>query len=500
MKSQHRQPLFTVAILALTVTMTTACSKIDERSDDAIAPNTGLASLEQQTGALAAGEAKPGLIAYTSSDRIRVRNKPEATDESLAGVLNLNDKVEIVDANPVGKENYIVVRVLETSSSTQKGVNLYISNKYLNSKPTAALAAAVNTLVPASAKTPRLEGQRQAQANRLYVITNIATEKLRVYERCLPGDGCVSRMILEADVVNGENEGGTRTNAGSYRVTSWDKFYESPASVYPAWYKAGYPPVPAPGNRSAWFSSEYMPGGKGDMRGAFGWYTAKVGPNPSGQWHHGTAGWGADKKDFILFKDSFWGGIVNLFTNIRSHGCTRIDNESIAYLRNIIPVGTPLIKIYAHESYRDGGRRGYSKQTAKWSYILTKNGAQVTDRHQLADRETVLAQGTPQSEWLDRGTYEVDQYPDVADGDLYRFGDGAFRGQFIVDEGTVYNYNHPSQIGRGGFKDETVPSFMITSDGNISRSRDRSSSPSGSSYTPPQGGGSSAPSLFPPSS
>ncbi len=479
MKSRNQLPLSVIATLALTAMLTTACSQNDAQNEDAIAPNTGLVSLEQQTGAITAGDVKPGLIAFISSDRIRVRNKPESTEESIAGLLSLNDKVEVIDSTPIGQEGFIVIRVLETSSTAPKGVNLFISGKFLNSKPKDVSAAAVNTLVSAEAKTPKVEGQKQAQANRLYVVTNIATEKLRVYERCLPNEGCVSRMILETDVVNGEDEGGTRTHAGSYRITTWEKFYESPASVYPAWYKAGYPPVPAPGNRSAWFSSDYMPGGKGDMRGAFGWYTAKVGPNPSGQWHHGTAGWGADKKDFILFKDSFWGGIVNLFTNIRSHGCTRIDNESVAYLRNILPVGTPLIKVYARESYRDGSRQGYSKQPGKWSYILTKNGAQKTNNHQLADRDTVLAQGTPRSEWLDQGTYDVDQHPDVADGDLYKIG--GFRGTFVIDEGTVYNYSHPSGIGRGGFKDEVIPSFMVTNDGNLSSSRDRSSSSSSSS-------------------
>ncbi|MBK7893060.1 MAG: hypothetical protein IPJ84_20055 [Bdellovibrionales bacterium] len=73
--------------------LTTACSQNEAQNDDAIAPNTGLVSLEQQTGAITAGDVKPGLVAFISSDRIRVRNKPESTEESIAGLLSLNDKV-----------------------------------------------------------------------------------------------------------------------------------------------------------------------------------------------------------------------------------------------------------------------------------------------------------------------------------------------------------------------------------------------------------------------
>jgi hypothetical protein len=321
-------------------------------------------------------------------------------------------------------------------------------------------------------------------------VTNIATERLRVYERCLPGEGCVNRMILEAGVVNGEAKDGTHTDVGFYQVSSWTKFYETPA--YPAWYKPGYPDVPAPDSRTAWIQSAYMPNGKGDMRGAFGWYTAKVAPNPNAQWTHGTAGWGADKTAFITFKDSFWGKVVNIFTSIRSHGCTRTDNESIAYLRQLIAVGTPLVKIYAKEGYRDESRSHYNKTPGRWEYILTKNGHQQVNNHQVADRQVVLSQGTPQSEWLDQGVYSVDQYPDAESGDLYDVGSSEMQGTFLVDEGTLLNYRHPAGIGRGGYSDQVAPPYMFTTNAAISQLTSSSSyrsSVRGGPRNDPYGGG-----------
>lgn len=272
-------------------------------------------------------------------------------------------------------------------------------------------------------------------------------------------------MIMEAGVVNGEAQDGTHTDVGFYQVSSWTKFYETPP--YPAWFKPGYPDVPPPGNRTAWIRSEYMPDGKGDMRGAFGWFTAKISPNANGQWTHGTAGWGADKTDFITFKDSFWGKVVNIFTSIRSHGCTRIDNESIAYIRQLIAVGTPLVKIYAHEGYRDESRAMYSKTPGQWEYILTKNGHQVVGNHELADRGAVLAKGTPQDEWLDQGTFEIDQFPDAESQDLYELGHANMQGTFLVDEGTIHNYQAPNGIGRGGYTDQIAPPYMMTTNPNF---------------------------------
>lgn len=428
--------------------------------DEQDAPNTELDMFESQTGFMPAEKIKPGAHAFISAEQVRLRSTP-AEGDNIAGYVSVNDEIEIIDNKELGAQRYVAIRVVKSKNSKAPiGANVYISVKYLNEAPIKLDPSATGMVVPAGSKTPALTGGRVAQSNRLFVVTNIATEKLRVYERCSAGQNCTNRMIFETDVVSGQNEAGNRTNVGSFRISQWTKFYEVPGK-YPAWFKPGYPDVPGPGDRRGWFSSDYMPGGKGDMRGAFGWYTAFVGPNPQGQWTHGTAGWGKDKKDFVLFKNSFLGFLAQLFNaHIRSHGCTRVDNESIAYLRSLVPIGTPLIKIYADEGLRDGNRTGYTKNSVRWNYILTKRGHQQSgSSHQLADRELVLKQGTPQSEWLDQGTYEVDQYPDPADGDIYRVGT---HGTFNVDDGTVSNYQHPSGLGRGGFADHVVPDYMIS--------------------------------------
>lgn len=459
--------------LAAMLVLVAGCSPNEATQEDVVAPQTGSLLTEEQTttspyvvsqGATPV-QVKNGAVGYVTADSVRVRTSPETAD-NVAGRLSINDAVEIVDTNEIGPDAFVGIRVKTSSSNVTKSETLYIAKRFLSQTKLAVDPSATSGLIAAEA-APAASGQRPVQLQRLFVVTNIATEKLRVYQRCAPGEGCVNRMIMEADVVNGESKDGTRTNAGYFQVSSWTKFYET--GPYPAWYKPGYPAVPKPGNRNAWFNKEFMPGGRGDMRGAFGWYTAKVSPNASGQWTHGTAGWGADKKDFITFKDTFFGGLVSLFTSIRSHGCTRIDNESIAYIRQLIAVGTPLIKIYAKEVYRNESRLSYNKVPAKWSYILTKNGHQGINNHQLADRETVLRQGSPQSEWIDQGTLEVDQYPDVASGDLYRVG--TFHGSFVVDEGTLLNYRHPAGVGRGGMSDMLAPAYMLTTNAAVTESK-----------------------------
>lgn len=511
-----RRSLWTLA-LAMMIS-SAACTRHEMSPDDQIAPHTGDPAIEAQVGDLQAPApqaptseptatapaprasaptsrpaAQQGQTAYVAADRLRARTSPEVTATNIAGVLEINDQVEILNPQPQGEAGFVEIRVIQTRGTAPKGQTLYTSLKHLSSQRVQVDPAATTSIPTSPGTAP---AQPAAPANRLFVVTNVATEKLRVYQRCLPTEGCVNRMLAEFDVVNGQDDDGTRTDVGHYRITSWEKFYESPAHIYPAWYKPGYPPVPAPGNRRAWFDSQYMPNGVGKMRGAFGWYTAKIGPNPNGQWTHGTGGWGADKKSFIDFKDSFWGGIVGLFTSIRSKGCTRVDNESIAYLRSLLPIGTPLIKIYAKEAYRDANRSGYSKQPTNWSYILTTVGHQRTNNHQVADRQAVLSQGTPREQWIEEGTLSVDQYPDAVafsggkrGGDLYGLGERAFRGHFVVDEGTVVNYSHPGNITRGGFSDGQLPSYVVSSDAQISAPRATYSHSSSNPHDQWSGGG-----------
>ncbi len=392
---------------------------------------------------------------------MRIRTSPEVNDSNLIGVLELNDKVEILDASRQGSQDFVKVKVVSTSGSIPAGTTAYLSANYLNdspAKPSGSSGEAANTTI----------------------IVNVASDKARVYKRCAPGEGCVNKMIIQQDVVNGEDEKGTRTDLGVYRITNWVKFYET-MPKYAAWYKEGYVAPPAPNaDRTAWIGNKKYSMGS-QMRGAFGWYTFHVGPNNNGQWMHGTAGWGADKKDFILFRNSFLGKLVSLFASIDSHGCTRIDNESIAFIRSVAPVGSRYLKVYSKEAVRDQSRSGYSQEKKRYDYIITKNGAQVSNNHELATRDVVLSNGTPSDRWIEEGTLQYSAYPDpvpfkskggTKGSDRYGVGSGSMTGVFLVDEGTFVGYRHPqhAKLGIGGLYDggrpAALPSNHVSEDTN----------------------------------
>lgn len=421
----------------------TACSNNESKNEEA-SPHTGYADIENQVTPVAdqiSAKAASGSVAYVYSERVRARKSPEVKEDNLAGVLDINDQVKIVDATPVGAEKFVKVQVA-ASKGIAVGQVVYVSSKYLSA-------------------TKRVLKKAEAAPLKYYMVQNLATEKVRIYERVAHNEVYTNKLVFEADMIAGEDDDGTRSNVGIYRIESWQKFYEDGAKKYPAWYNPNYPMVPEAGSsRANWFSSSYMPAGRGDARGAFGWYTALVGPNASAQWTHGTMGWGADHDEFITYKTGFSAKILNLFTSIRSHGCTRLDNEAIAYIRHLLPVGSTMVKIYAREALLNKNLPGYSKQKLPWEYILTKTGYGKSGG-QTADAATVLAAKTPQSEWIEQGTYFVDQYPDYKEGNLYDIKEHRFKGLFLVDDGTLYGYEHPVGIERGGMKDQAFPNYMM---------------------------------------
>jgi hypothetical protein len=427
--------LFFLPILLL------ACAKQQELA--APTPNTGDSYLEELKGNLKASNLEYKMEAYSSNPHLTVHTTAEPGEQNIAGVLELNDKVEILNRKPAAGGKLVEARVLESHAGLETGNVVFVPIEYLNT-------------------TPAAETSPAGQADGLFVVQNLATEKLRVYRRCHAGEGCANKMILETDIIAGEDESGTRSNVGYYRIQRWEKFYEDGSGLYPSWYKPGYPAVPPPhADKTDWLEQRYMPHGHGSARGAFGWYTAILGPNPHNQWMHGTYGWGADKQDFIHFKNSFWAGIVNIFTSIRSHGCTRVDNEGIAYLRHILPVGTAIVKVYAKETMSDPSLHEYSgaPQSGSWSYIMNTVGAN-TSSGMSADRGEVLRANISPSSYIEQGTYLFNRIPHTARGDLYGVGDRAFSGVLDVDSGTVVNYQAPASLGRGGFGDQTYPSAM----------------------------------------
>lgn len=323
-------------------------------------------------------------------------------------------------------------------------------------------------------------------ASKYFVIQNVATERTRVYERCTSSPGCAHRMIMESETVVGRAEG-ERANPsryitwlGRYKITGWKKFYEDTQSHYPSWYHPNYPQVPYnPSDAKIWFSKSVMPGGVGDMRGAFGWYTAFVGPNANSQWLHGTVGWGVEGDRYIKYTRNFW---VNVFGNPRSSGCTRLENRAIAYLRHILGEGTEVLRVYALETYRDPSRRAYAQQAQPlpWNWILTTEGVQKDGP--TADYNSVLARGVPRNAMLETGTYMVDRLPDAVplnrnesartgkSGNTYKIDEREFRGAYLVDEGRFIDYAHPRGLPQGGYRESSLPE-MYQASGAVSLPR-----------------------------
>ena len=426
-------------------------------------------------------------IYYIASNSVRVRSVPSKTGKVL-GELSLNDTVKIVNPTALSTEGYVEISIIHTY------------DPILNAEKYFVLATSLSPVVI----------DYKEFIGKYFVVVNIATETLRLYERICPDNSCPNKMILETEVAVGEDvdhkkeeKGKGRSILGSYRITGWSKFYQDPEGHYPAWYKEGYPDTPKPdASWNKWFSNSVMPEGldhkkHGKMRGAFGWFTAFVEPEPFGQWTHGTLGWGSDKDKFIKQVKKT---LINVVSDPRSSGCTRNNNEAIAYLRNMIEVGTPIIKIYAKEEILDLGLSSYPVEYKFWNYLMTKNRNHSVDRDVVLksigmtskDLEifTVLKNGvgslildpnSPLQQIIEAGTYAIDVYPNAMmfipgeklgrfkrkignKGNVYGILDKEMHGIFYVDAGMLDEYAHPDEVLEfSGFSDEVTPPWMLLS-------------------------------------
>ena len=435
---------------------TTKNANVDgEVPESNAAPDTGLEYFERQKAPARVGlfglEPLPGgLIFYVYSVRLNVRSSPEISPNNLMGALELNDQVRVLDE--VQGTDFVQIQILRTNAKMAYSEMYFVSKKYL---------------IPQQNTTPEAEANQ-----RYFVIQNVATERLRVYERKCVDDQCEHQMVVEASIAVGEK---TRsrdrmTVLGSFNIVKWTKFYQDAAGLYPSWYDPNYPKVPKPhASVLAWTNPRVLPYKGAKVRGAFGWYTAFVGPNPRSQWTHGTLGWGADKTKYV---DATRSALANFFSDPRSHGCTRTDNEAIAYLRQLLPPGTPLLKIYAKEALADASLSRYQRAEESWDYILTKQGVRVDGER--ADRSEVIANGTPNSEWLEEGTYKVDVHPDTKsfspgskgakkgeNGNVYGLQDSDMKGVYYIDTGKLEGYEHPRSLEVGGYGRNSFPSFVI---------------------------------------
>lgn len=445
-------------LLAMTGALATGCGAKTEQF-----PNTGSSAYEKMVGAMTSVEEVNVDQNYYTTTALTIRDK----SGKRLGLLSKHDKVKVVSLEGLsGKENYVEItfrrkryhQILESEK-------YYVSLKYLSE---------------------RIEDHKDF-VGKYFVIQNLATERLRVYENiCNQAKVCNHKMVMETEMAVGEDTKETRSIVGSFRITDWWKFYQDHAGHYPSWYRDTYPEPPKKGSGFLkWFKKRYMPeihGKKhGDMRGAFGWYTAWVGPNHHSQWTHGTVGWGSDKDKLIKATKKFG---TNLIANPRSSGCSRLNNEAVAYLRELLPVGTPIIKVYAKEALLDKDRKSYDRKNSSWEYIMTKNNSYSTTNFS-ADKEKVLSRSIEENRWLEQGTFSVDDYPSMfnfidgddlssrraktkTSGNVYRVDAKKMKGVFYVDAGLLEGYSHPKseQVKKGGFRSELAPKYMIYKEAN----------------------------------
>ncbi len=422
---------------------------------------------------------------YVTTAGLRVRSTPDDKGKVM-GLLNLNEKVRLVSPELINGK-FVEIKILNPSPSILPSDKYYVVQEFISSKP---------------------QDYKEFKG-KYFVVVNVASETLRLYERQCTDNRCANKMVMETEVVVGEDKdhpiaekGKGRSILGSYRVTGWSKFYQDSEGHYPAWYKEGYPMPPAIGDNDwrDWFKNKYMPVGPdgkehGTMRGAFGWYAAFVAPNAYGQWTHGTLGWGEDKDEYIKKTKKF---MINVVSDPRSSGCTRNNNEAIAYLRQIVETGTPIIKIYAKEALLDPALQNYPSNPRRWNYIMTKVAGQRADRAEvlkalgLTDTEVsaywnafraggagVIDPSSKLNQILEVGTYDLDNEPTVIpfterkkilgkwratgrNGNVYGLkNEEMSSGVFYVDSGLLSGYTHPKAVLEvSGFMDEVTPTWM----------------------------------------
>ena len=293
---------------------------------------------------------------------------------------------------------------------------------------------------------------------RYFAVLNVASQKLRVYERCAASNCSAHRLILETSMAAGPNLPGRRTWLGEYSITGWYKFYADNAGHYPPFYAPNAPPLPhSSAALEQWLSPALLADGKGEQRGAFGWFTAHLNDS-DGQWLQGTWGWGADGNR--LLRDVREGHFARGLDPY-SHGCVRVDNPTIAFLRQILPVGATVMRVYAREELHDPAKISATDGPA-WKWILTKAGVN-SDSASGADARTAANASAAPSERLDSGVYRVNQTATAAGGNPYTIPAAKIHGVFYPDRGTFEGYAHPEGLTVGGHRERVMPAFMAGS-------------------------------------
>ncbi len=441
---------------------------IEDNNKAAEAENTGnpVAEKEVNNEIFGKEEIIRGKVYYITASSLYVRSEKKV-GKNILGQLSVNNKVKVLNIDLNDKTDYVEIEIVNTESNIKKSSKYYVSYKYLDEKA-----------------VPQTQVAKISKKFKYFVIQNIATERLRVYERNTSGGD--HKLILETVMVAGRESDGPpenvyryRTIVGNFTITKWIKFYQDNAGSYPSWYKSSYPDPPEKGSRfTDWFSEKYMPKNKegervGDMRGAFGWYTAKVGPDSHYQWTHGTIGYGTESESFIAqARNKFF----NMFKAMRSHGCSRVSNPIIAWLYEFLPEGSPIIKIYAKEDLANVPtitEEEAVKYYPKWRYILTTGKNDTTSFKGFSHLKQLKARGINK---LDLGTLTMDNYPNAVpyveknsilpgllkpEGNVYGVDDEQMVGIYYVDTGKLQGYQHPKELVLGGLKKVLFPPYII---------------------------------------
>lgn len=442
-----------VAPLGLLLTLATGCGQAKWK--EVVNPNTGDAQAEKQTGNLNPQNVRTGEPAYVAPERLRARTEVGQNPEEAPVTLDRGDKVVVTNPNPEsGNDEGLVEVSVESTQQDVEKEKVYVPAEYLQREPVATRSG-----------------------SRYVMIQNIATEKLRVYE-ISETKGRPNRLIIETDMTNGEVEPSKtrRTALGSYRIESWHKFYEDVDHLFPSWFDARYPEIPLPGaSLEDWTRKSQMPKGPGLARGAFGWYTAKIGPNAFAQWTHGTLGWGADRDRFIKIPRA---ELKDVYSDPRGFGCTRVENRAIAYLQDLLPVGTPVLKIYAREAVAHSQSEATESPSPVFEFTLTKDEVRGVNP-MTSNRPAQLLRAVPESMILEEGQYPIDTHPDAVEfsktvrgvklsaevvrpeANVYGLDKAEFNGVFYVDQGLLAGYRHPKSLRLGGYKDQVLPGIVI---------------------------------------
>lgn len=311
-------------------------------------------------------------------------------------------------------------------------------------------------------------------ASPVFIVQNIATEKMRVYKRCVQTSPCAHELLFEADMIVGHSTSIQKdpnvfaTKLGHFKIVKWTKFSEGKDKKFPAWYKDDAATIPKGSDAKVWLN---------EFRGAYGWLTAQLGPNAEEQVIHGTYGWGSDKDRFLTY---FRSPFVSFVNDPMAVGATRVENQAVAYLRHVAKLGTDVLRVYAMEAYADPTLvryQSYKNQKPFWDWVLTIKDAQK-DAVTL-DRATEIKKNYVYADVIEEGRYEIDRYPTGMpySATLFGFGAGSgttgntyqikrkqFQGVFLIDEGRFVDYEHPqvAELPIGGYPRHMLPTYALS--------------------------------------